>query len=516
MKKVDFGLFQNHLMEEHDSCGIVAIIEKDGKPSRDNIGKIIDALIKMEHRSGFIDGEGDGCGILTDIPRDLWSKKLAAASKSAHLALSPTFTVSHIFVPTKGHSAEDVMNDIRQMFADSHLIIELEQARAVNSEVLGKNGRADEPIFWQLACDYKGSTKTENALFELLIAIEKKHNVHVASLSNHSASYKVMGAANILPEYFQDIQQPEFASSVTVGHNRYSTNTLSNFFRVQPFTILGHNGEINTIRKLEDEGQMLGVDLVDGGSDSQNMNRNIENMIHRYGLSLFEAMENLFPPIINEMKNLRPELQDLYAYFRQTWGHFAQGPAGIVSRYANECVFGVDALGLRPVWMVESKTSLYFSSEQGVIPVYEMVREPKPLAPGEKIGVQLNPGHPVKVLSHHEMQELVYQLASDRVDFKGFGKHLEFTQFETAKVPYEDIDEVTNQQYAAFGWEREHIQMAEQMASNGAEPIRSLGHDAPLAAINQERQNIADYIKESVAVVTNPAIDREREIEHFS
>ena len=216
------------------------------------------------------------------------------------------------------------------------------------------------------------------------------------------------------------------------------------------------------------------------------------------------------------MKNLRPELQDLYVYFRQTWGHFAQGPAGIVSRYGNECVFGVDALGLRPVWVVESKTSLYFSSEQGVIPVYEMVSEPKPLAPGEKIGVQLNPGHPVKVVPHHELQNLVYQRASSRVDFAQFGKHLQFTQFEKAKVPFEDINGVTNQQYSAFGWEREHIQMAEQMASNGADTIRSLGHDAPLAAISKERQNITDFIKESVAVVTNPAIDREREMEHFS
>ena len=233
--------------------------------------------------------------ILTDIPRELWAKKLTAASKSGELAFSPTFAVSHMFVPTKGHDADEVMNDIRQMFKQSGLSIELEQKQAVNSEVLGKNGRADEPIFWQLACEYKGTDKTENVLFELLIAIEKKHNVHVASLSNYSASYKVMGAANILPLYFQDIQQPEFASSATVGHNRYSTNTLSSFFRVQPFTILGHNGEINTIRKLEDEGQMLGVDLVDGGSDSQNMNRTVETMIHSYGLSLFEAMEKLVP-----------------------------------------------------------------------------------------------------------------------------------------------------------------------------------------------------------------------------
>jgi glutamate synthase (NADPH/NADH) large chain len=516
MKRTDFGNFRNHLAEEHDSCGIIAIIEKNGKPHRDNISKIIDSLVKMEHRSGFIDGEGDGCGILSDIPRELWAKKLDNGGKEAELAYSPLFAVAHIFIPTKGHNVESVMNDIRSMFAQANLTIELEQEGAVNSEVLGKNGRADEPVFWQLACKYEGSNIIEKELFELLIAIEKRHNVHVASLSNHSASYKVMGAANILPDYFQDIQQPEFASSVTVGHNRYSTNTLSNFFRVQPFTILGHNGEINTIRKLEDEGEMLNVDLVDGGSDSQNMNRAIETLIHRYDMSLFEAMEMVFPPIINEMKNLRPELQDLYVYYRQTWGHYAQGPAGIVSRYANECVFSVDALGLRPVWMVESETSLYFSSEQGVIPVYEMVSEPKALAPGEKVGVLLNPGQPITVIPHHELQNIVLERSSKRVDLTGLRNHLHFTRVDAAKAPYDTIDTVTNQQYAAYGWEREHIQLAEQISVNGTDPIRSLGHDAPLAAIADARQNIADFIKESVAVVTNPAIDREREMEHFS
>ncbi|WP_047152382.1 glutamate synthase-related protein [Aneurinibacillus tyrosinisolvens] len=516
MKKADFGNFRNHQAEEHDSCGIVAIIEKNGKPHRDNISKIINALIKMEHRSGFIDGEGDGCGILSDIPRELWAKKLADAGKPAELAYSPSFAIGHIFIPARNCDVENVMSSIRQMFAEAEVTIELEQQGAVNSAVLGKNGRADEPVFWQLACNYKGKNRIENTLFELLIAIEETYNVHVASLSNYSASYKVMGAANILPDYFQDIQEPEFASSVTVGHNRYSTNTLSNFFRVQPFTILGHNGEINTIRKLEDEATMLGVDLVKGGSDSQNMNRAIETLIHRYDLSLFEAMEMVFPPIINEMKNLRPELQDLYVYYRQTWGHYAQGPAGIVSRYGNECIFSVDALGLRPVWMVESETSLYFSSEQGVVPVYEMVNEPKSLAPGEKVGVQLNPGQPVQVILHHEVQNLVLERSLKKADFAGFRTQLQFSHAPAATAPYSDIEGVTNQQYAAFGWEREHIQLAEQMATNGAEPIRSLGHDAPLAAIAEVRQNIPDYIKESVAVVTNPAIDREREMEHFS
>lgn len=515
---MEMSQLKNRLTEEHDSCGIICIIEKNGKPTRNNVYQTIDALIKMEHRSGFIDGEGDGCGILVDIPRSLWAQKLADQGLNSETAYDPRFAIAHIFVPQKGHDVDEVMAAIRDLFSQYGVNILAEQVQAVNSEVLGKNGRADEPVFWQIAAYVEDSKKQpiESHLFDLHVDIEAAHHVHVASLSNHTASYKVMGAANILPKYFEDLKKPEFASTVTIGHNRYSTNTLSNFFRVQPFSLLGHNGEINTIRKLEDEAEMLGVPLVDGGSDSQNMNRTVETLIHRYDMTLFEAMELVFPPIINEIKNLRPELQDLYMYYRETFGHFAQGPAGIVSRYKDECVFSVDALGLRPLWMFDSKTSYFFSSEQGVIPVSEMVMEPKPLAPGEKVGVRLYPDRDVEVVFHHELQNLVLERASKKADFGGFGKKLNVTDIDPAQAPFVDFGEVDNETYAAFGWEREQVQFAEQMASNGAEPIRSLGHDAPLAALTDERQNIADYLKESVAVVTNPAIDREREMEHFS
>lgn len=518
-KKVmlDEGRFTNLLAEEHDSCGIICIIEKDGTPTRDNVRKTIDALIKMEHRSGFIDGEGDGCGILTDIPRALWSKRLAAQGLNSEAAYDSRFYIGHLFIPQNGDTpVAAIQQTIRKMAEESGVSILIEQENAVNREVLGKNGRADEPVFWQFA----GLCLTEEVavadhLFELHIAIEKAFNVHVASLNNDSCAYKVMGAANILPKYFQDVQDPDFASQVTIGHNRYSTNTLSNFFRVQPFSILGHNGEINTVKKLRHEAELFGVDLVDGGSDSQDLNRTIETFIHRYGMSLFEAMEMAFPPIINELKAYPQELQDLYAYYRQTWGPFSQGPAGIVSRYGDECVFSVDALGLRPLWMVETETSLYFSSEQGVVGVGDMVAEPKPIAPGEKVGVQLVKNASVTVVPHSQMQKLVLERARQRVDVKGYHRHILFhsSSVEAAPIPW---GEVTPAMYSAFGWDREQIELIEQMASTGAEPIRSLGHDGPLAAIQTERQNIADFIKESVAVVTNPAIDRDREMEHFS
>jgi glutamate synthase (NADPH/NADH) large chain len=511
------GLFEQLLLEEHDSCGVICIIEKNGHPSRDNIQKTIDALVKMEHRSGFIDGEGDGCGILTDIPRALWQHKLEQAGLDGQLAFDDRFSVAHIFVPRKLElSVTDMQAAIRELFAKYGVKIVLEQENQTISSVLGPNGRNDEPTFWQIAAiTEKNDVKAADHLFELHVDIESKYTVHVASLSNVTAAYKVMGSASILPKYFKDTQDPLFAAQVTIGHNRYSTNTLSSFFRVQPFSLLGHNGEINTVKKMRYEADMIGVPLVDGGSDSQDMNRTIETFIHRFGFSHFEAMELVFPPIHNEMKSFRPELQDLYVYYRQIWGHYAQGPAAIVSRYDNECVFSVDALGLRPLWMVESDASLYFSSEQGVITVGDMVADPKPIAPGEKIGVVLTRGEHVQVIPYEELQTVVLERAQKRVSLDGLRKQLFYENPYPEATANADVV-VTDALYAAAGWDREGIQMIESTSETGAEPIRSLGHDGPLAALHWERQNIADFIKESVAVVTNPAIDRDREQEHFS
>lgn len=511
------GRFQQLLLTEHDSCGIVCVIKKDGHPSRDNIQRTIDALVKMEHRSGFINGEGDGCGILTDIPRALWQSKLEKAGLDGKLAYDERFSIAHIFVPRRGElSPDEIQNEVRSLFTSMEVSILLEQENEVDNSVLGPNGLNDEPIFWQIAslCS-KAEIHVPDHLFEVHIAIEEKVPVHVASFSNVTAAYKVMGVASILPKYFNDTRNPLFASQVTIGHNRYSTNTLSSFFRVQPFSLLGHNGEINTVKKMRYEAEMIGVPLVEGGSDSQDMNRTIETFIHRFGMSLFETMELVFPPIIHEMKLFKPELQDLYVYYRQIWGHYAQGPAGIVSRYGDECIFSVDALGLRPVWMVETGKSLYFSSEQGIVQVGEMVAEPKPIAPGEKVGVRLHPGAPIEVIPYEQVQALVYERTTSRVNVSGMRRHLEGGEFEKAEESIPDLT-ITDSLYSSFGWDREGIQMIETMSETGAEPIRSLGHDGPLAAIHWERQNIPDFIKESVAVVTNPAIDRDRETEHFS
>lgn len=489
-------------------------MEKRRIPTRENIDLCIDALITMNHRAGFINDEGDGVGIHIDIPKELWKEKLRKAGQDDSLVERDDFVVGHLFLSRHGNQSASI-EAVKKWFTEYGLTIVFEDDKTTDSQALGPIASQEEPLFWQVAMiSETPQPDLSKKLFELTIHLEKDEHVHVSSLSTYMAVYKVMGAGDTLPKYYLDLASPLAASSMTLGHNRYSTNTLSNFFRVQPFSMLGHNGEINTIAKLRDEARMIDAPITIGGSDSQDLNRTIETLVCRDGFSLFEAVDVLFPPIMNEMKSYKPHLKDLYAYIREAWGHYAQGPAGIISRYGEEAVFSVDALGLRPLWQVETESSYLFSSEPGIIPVSKYTADPKPLAPGEKVGLRWNEDV-LEVYDYPSYQEEVYTLFSSRVNLEGYSTHIDYPASK-GQCSASPVPKVHNGQYAAFGWDREQIQLLEQMAEKGAEPIRSLGHDGPLAAIHEGRKNLADFFKESVAVVTNPAIDRDRENEHFS
>ncbi|WP_026089314.1 MULTISPECIES: glutamate synthase-related protein [Bacillus] len=509
------SLFTNFQNQEHDACGIVSCIEKKRVPTRENIFACIDALVKMNHRAGFINGEGDGVGIHIDIPRLLWKNKLQNVGIQENIVDSDGFVVGHFFLSRTADSSK-LQTEIKEKFLHQGLTIIFESTQVHNPHALGPIAIQENPIFWQVACISENANQKElsKTLFKLTHTIEENNQIHIASLSQFHAVYKVMGAGDILPKYYHDLAHPLVASTMTLGHNRYSTNTLSSFFRVQPFSALGHNGEINTIAKLRDEAKMVGIPLVKDGSDSQDLSRTLETFICRHEYSLFEALDIVFPPIINEIKNYPNKLKNLYTYIREAWGHFAQGPAGIISRFGDEAVFSVDALGLRPLWKIETESSYLFSSEPGIIASSEYCGEPKPIGPGEKIGLKWF-GNDIKVFEYPEYQEEVFNRFNNRLALLEDGKRLESPSFpKTISSTYPS--KINNGQYKAMGWEREHIQLIEQMAEKGVEPIRSLGHDSPLPAISTSRRNVADFIKESVAVVTNPAIDRDRETEHFS
>ena len=518
------------LLEEHDSCALIANVRKKGGASHGNVKRTIEALMMMAHRSGIVDGEGDGCGILTDIPRQLWAKRLVKAGLFEAVTTHPRFFVGHFLVPRDLEGAGKVKEWVERQFKAAGADILWSGSGEVQTDALGPAGREEEPDFWQLAgfLSQGPSEEVNGRLFTVQLAIEQETPIHVASLSADSCVYKIRGSAETLTRYFPELRQPDFVSAITIGHNRYSTNTASAFARVQPFSMLGHNGEINTIAKLRDEAVAIGTQLVEGGSDSQDLNRVLETMVLQYGLTIMEAVEMLFPPILSEIKQLAPVLQDTYMFFRQVWGPYSQGPAGIVSRYGDECVFGVDAMGLRPLWFGETEKEFFFSSEKGVIPIEAMTADAEPLAPGERIAVQVERGHRVRVLRHPEIQKRVNELARHRwPGIRGYRQHLEGPVPTKATKQHERYYREYLAEHssavpdhglllAAHGWDREDLDAVERLAGTGNEKIGSLGYDGALACLNDQRQNIADYFKETVAVVTNPAIDREREIEHFS
>ncbi len=142
----------------------------------------------------------------------------------------------------------------------------------------------------------------------------------------------------------------------------------------------------------------------------------------RFGLSLFEAMEMVFPPIFSEMERMPAELSSMYTWFRRFLTASAQGPAAIIARHGSQCVFSVDAMGLRPLWFGETEKELFISSELGVVPHEEIMSDPKPLAPGEKVGLEVMPGKGVRVLFHPELRRHIHERFRKRTNLSAHSR----------------------------------------------------------------------------------------------
>ncbi len=517
---------------EKDACAIIAFVDKRGKSTHANIVKTIEALQKMGHRSGDIDGEGDGCGILCDIPRKIWARRLEKAGFSRHLSESKNFFVGHFLLPfsiTKDESA--IRKRINEIFKEEGIKILLEVRANTRNEELGPRALAEAPYFWQVAgmVDEEIRHEGQKKLFMIQMAIEKEiPDIHIASLSMDSVVYKLRGAPDLLPRVFPELMDKELTSVITLGHSRYSTNTLPTMERAQPFSVLCHNGEINTIERLRSTGRILGIEPVPGGSDSQDLNRIIEGLINVYGLDPLEALEMVFPAIHSEVEYYEEDLQKVFDFYRWFFPSSAQGPAAVVARYGNICMGSVDALGLRPLWFGESDYEYFLSSEKGVVDIKNTMIDPIPLAPGEKIAIEANLGQKAKVYRHTQFQERLKELMFQRRDKLELLKGL--MRAESVKAnskisvkDYSNIDPRKEDNFipinllGAYGWQKYDLNLRKRVAIEGVDIIGSMGHTGPLACLMPEAlPNVSEFFKENVAVVTNPAIDREREAEHFT
>jgi glutamate synthase (NADPH/NADH) large chain len=533
--------------KERDACAIIASVKRDGRPSHGNVKRTLEALTKMGHRTGEIAGEGDGAGIQTDIPREIWRRHLESRGLIGATVDHPYFTVSHILLPAAEKSNHDeIKRRAMEIFETRGMEIVLEQDAQTRREALGPLGRANEPLFWQIAAIPRGARRMENCdTFRIHLQLERELPVHVASLSKTSVIYKVRGDAEALRRYFPELSKPDFKSAILLGHGRYSTNTNSAAEKAQMFSTLGHNGEINSIDRLTREAAALGFQLPMQASDSQILDRVVESLMFIYGLSLMETIEILFPPVWSESEKFDSPMKTFHRYFRRAFGSLAQGPAAIIAREGDEVVFSCDALGLRPLWFGVTEKEYFASSEKGVVPLEAMVTDPRPLAPGEKMGLLLKRNHGVEVFEQQELQQRVYEMASYRYDFRKLNEvtmnasMFGFKFEEEAEIEHETVEHESPEDALAFsdaqaeraikiertlaatdalaamGWTKEEVDNL-MTTVTGKDPLSGLGYDGPLAAFSKVRRNLSDYFHERVAVVTNPAIDRVREGDHFS
>lgn len=539
--------------EEHDACAIYMSARKHGQSTFGTLKRALGALISMGHRTGFVNGEGDGAGVQTDIPRRLWAKKLSQAGMPSYLATHPGFWVGHLFIPPH-INMESIKESILEQFNEQGLNLLLIQEGRTRKEMLGQHARQNPPQFWQLA-GHDNIPDLDQRLFRVQLALEQQLPLHFASLSAHTVVYKMRGSVEALTHYYPDLQDHNYDTSIVLCHARYSTNTISTFERAQPFAILGHNGEINTIQRLRIEARQIGTILPNDGSDSQDLDRLLHTLCVEYGLDLIEAMEMVFPPIPYEVEQFPPDLRATYQRIRQSFGPYAQGPAGIIARYGDTVVASVDALGLRPLWFVETEKEYIFSSERGAIPLENWVTDARALSPGEKIAIRIRRGDPLILLNHGQIrQHVMIQMFQREVPqlarqyWAGWGQPYPSVREEIA-VSHPGILPVLQKKrgvsfdsqpahlfhpegtslenrwkmeldslvFAVNGWLKDHFnEVSSLISENKDDLVSSLGYDGPLAPLSKVRVNLADYFKESVAVVTNPAIDHAREVEAFS
>ena len=510
-------------LKEHDACALAAFATRDGRASREMLERALTSLQMMVHRSGSVDGEGDGSGLMVDLPRPTWRRRLEAEGLDPAIADDPRFTVAHVFFDTTV-AADSQVPRIEAVVREHGFEVVWSGEGTVDRGALGPRAAETPPVFWQLAClaSAPGAAASTNC-YRAMAQIEQELDCHVASFSTNDAVYKVQGQPEVIPRFYPEMAEPDFASSRIIAHNRYSTNTYPTFSRVQPFSILGHNGEINTIAQLREQSEQLGLPTTLGGSDSQDLNRLLEGLIFEKGLSLLEAVEFALPPILGEVHRLPAKLQDLYVHYREALGPYAQGPVALACRAADEMVFAVDAMGLRPLWWIETGDMYVVSSEPGIVPVSELTRDPTPLAPGEKVALLTGEDGAPVVLDYWEVQREVYTrakgrgalpTAETRARLAGGLDPVAVEHYPEEEVPEPELDLETL--LASAGWIESDKQQLQFHADRGAEPIGSLGWDGPLGPFTPVPMPLSDYLQETVAVVTNPAIDREREVEHFS
>ena len=506
---------------EHDACGVGMIVDIHGDKSHELVDSALKILENMKHRGaeGADDKTGDGAGIMLQIPHEfILLQGIPVPEKGK-------YGTGLIFLPKDAGKQSEIFRIIIEEIEREGLSLMHLRTVPVNSGILGKYARESEPDIRQVFIT--GHTPGENferKLYCIRKKIEKRvddKDFYIVSLSSRIIVYKGMLSSVQLREYFPDLTQPYFTTGIALVHSRFSTNTFPTWSLAQPFRVLAHNGEINTIRGnrawMEARESVLATPEIPdirairpivqpGMSDSASLD-NVLEFFMMSGMSLPHAMAMLVPESFNDKNPISEDLKAFYEYhsiLMEPW----DGPAALLftdGRYAGGML---DRNGLRPARYLITKTGIMVvASEAGVLGFEPgEIREKGRLQPGKMLLIDTQEG---KI---HYDPELKEELAEARPYRKWLSENrIELDTLKSGRKVENSVGSY-DVMLRNFGYTREDIErIIIPMCTNGSEPTASMGNDTPLAVLSEKPQLLFNYFRQQFAQVTNPAIDPIRE-----
>ncbi|WBU52702.1 glutamate synthase large subunit [Paracoccus sp. SCSIO 75233] len=526
------GLYRED--DEHSSCGVGLVVSIDGTPSRQVVQSGIDALKAIWHR-GAVDADGktgDGAGIHVQIPVPFFYDQIRRTGHEPDA--DKLIAVGQVFLPRTDFGAQERCRTIveTEVIRMGHYIYGWRHV-PVDISVLGEKANATRPEIEQILIrNEKGlsAVEFERELYIIRRRIEKAAaaaqitQLYFCSLSCRSVIYKGMMLAEQVAEFYPDLKDPRFESAFAIYHQRYSTNTFPQWWLAQPFRMLAHNGEINTLKgnmnwmrsheiRMASSafGDMAGdiKPIVPGGSsDSAALDAVFEVMV-RSGRSAPMTKTILVPESWSKAVTDMPKAwADMYAYcnaIMEPW----DGPAALAMTDGRWVCGGLDRNGLRPMrYVVTGDNLLIAGSEVGMVPTDEAsVLEKGALGPGQMICVDMEDGR-----LYHD-SEIKDRLAASQPFGEWIEKVVQLSE-EMRDLPEELVfkgEELRRRQTAA-GYTIEELEnVLSPMAEDGKEAIASMGDDTPPAVLSKQYRPLSHFFRQNFSQVTNPPIDSLRE-----
>jgi len=501
---------------EHDACGVGFVARLSGEPAHDIVAKAVEAVANLSHRGAVAaDGKsGDGSGVLTQLPRQLLVREAERLGLGRLNARDP-IGVGMFFLPPMGGEAI-----VEGALLDAGLRLLGWRDVPIDADQLGAGARSTLPSIRQaLIVPREGdSGEFEHSLYLLRKDIERraeraglfKDGFYVVSLSCRTLVYKGMFAAHQLPAFFLDLRDPDYQSAMAVYHQRYSTNTFPTWQLAQPFRMLAHNGEINTLLgnrawmrarepRLPESVQPV---IWEDGSDSTSLDEAL-HLLEQSGRTVLHALSVLMPAAWEANPGMTSDVQAFYRYHApmlEPW----DGPAALAFSDGRFVGAALDRNGLRPCrYKVTAEGLVVAGSEVGAIELddYRIVEKGR-LGPGQMLALDL------------EQHTILHDADIKRE----LGRSKPWKSWlGTAFTPISDRPPTPHPRplgvlQRALGYSNEDLKIVlRAMGAEALDAVWSMGDDTPIAPLARVPRPIYTYFRQRFAQVTNPPIDPLRE-----